>query len=425
MNIAVLFGILFLLLFLGVPVVYAIGLDCIAYVLIFDVGNLIQLPTKIYTMNDSYVLLAIPLFVLCGYIMEASGISRKLVNFLYRLVGNQPGALGTVAIISSMIFAALTGSAIATSVAIGSIMFPTMVENGYSPKVAIGMICAAGSLGPIIPPSVVMVIYGGAMGVSVADLFLGGVIPGITMGIIFIIMNIIYAVHNKLPRNTEKFNLKATLIDFWKSLGVLFLPVIILGGIYGGIFTPTEAGTIAVIYSLCLAMFTRSLSMKNFWDVLKRTVSTAGSIMCIICISNMFAYILTMEKVPQLIAEAVLPYMSSQAAFMVMMFVFLIVVGALMDSGPAVLILAPIIAPIGVELGLDPIYIGVMFCTVLCMGAITPPFGVVLFAVTPLSKLPFAEIVRGALPFIIAAFTVLLIFCFTPDIILSLHGMGG
>lgn len=420
MEMAALFGILFVLLFIGVPIVYAIGLDCIFYILIFDVGSLIQLPTKIFTQNDSYVLLAIPLFMLCGYTMEVSGISKKLIDFLYRLVGRQPGALGTATIIACMIFAALTGSAIATTVAIGSIMYPTMVENGYEPKTAAGMIASAGALGPIIPPSVIMVIYGSTMGVSVGDLFLGGIIPGITMGVVFITMNVIYAIRHKLPRSDVKFNLKDTLFDLWRSLGVLVLPVIILGGIYGGIFTPTEAGTIAAIYALVLATVTRSLNMAKLIDIIKRTVSNAGAIMCIICVSNMFAYILTIENVPQRIAEAVLPYMSSQAAFMVMMFVFLIIVGALMDSGPATMILAPIIAPIGVQLGLDPLYIGIMFCTVLCMGAITPPFGVVLFSMAPLAKISFADVVKGAAPFIVAAFSVLLVFCFTPDIVMFL-----
>ena len=422
MNITIFFLVLFILLFMGIPVVYSIGLDCIFYVLVFHVSDLIQLPTKIYAQNDSYVLLAIPLFVMCGYLMEAGGISRRLVDFVYSLVGRQPGALGTVAILSCMVFAALTGSAVATTAAIGAIMFPMMVENGYDSKVAAGMICSAGALGPIIPPSVPMVIYGSTMGVSVADLFLGGIIPGILMGVTFIVINIVYAIRNKLPRSQEEFSVKKTLKAFWKSLGVLFLPVIILGGIYSGTFTPTEAGTVAVLYSLLLCIFYRAIDLKGFLEVCRKTILTAGSIMCIICISGMFAYILTVENIPQTIAAVVLPYMSSSVDFMLMMFIFLIIVGALMDSGPAILILAPIIAPIGVSLGLPAIYVGIMFCCILCMGAITPPFGITLFTIAPIAKETFGRVVKGALPFTIAAFVVLLVLCFVPRLVMLPFG---
>ena len=293
-----------------------------------------------------------------------------------------------------------------------------MVKNGYDAKVAAGMVCSAGALGPIIPPSVPMVIYGSAMGVSVADLFLGGIIPGVLMGITFVAINIIYAIRHHLPRSEDKFNLKKTFIALWKSLGVLLLPVIILGGIYGGIFTPTEAGTVAVLYSLLLAAFYKALNLKKFLELCRKTVLTAGSIMCIICISGMFAYILTVENIPQAIAAAVLPFMSSQTAFMIMMFVFLVIVGALMDSGPAILILAPIIVPIGVQLGLNPIYIGVMFCCVLCMGAITPPFGITLFTIAPIANQTFGKVVKGALPYMLAAFAVLLVLCFLPGLVM-------
>ncbi len=417
-NIIFFFVMLFVLLFLGIPVVYSIGLDSALYMLIFHVGDLIQIPTKIYAQNDSYVLLAIPLFVFCGMIMEAGGISRRLVDFIYHVVGRQPGALGTVAVLTCMVFAALTGSAVATTVAIGSIMVPMMVEHGYDPKFAAGLVCSAGALGPIIPPSVPMVIYGSAMNVSVADLFLGGVIPGILMGLSFIVINLVYAIRHKVPRSTEPFNMKETLKAFWKSLGVLFLPVIILGGIYSGKFTPTEAGTIAAIYALALTIFYRQMTVKKFLELCRKTVSSAGSIMCIICVSGAFAYILTIEQIPQKIATMLLPYMSSQAMFMVIMFLFLLVVGAVMDSGPGIMILAPIISPIGVALGLSPVYVGVMFCCIFCMGAITPPFGVTLFAVTPIAKIPFAEVSKGAARFIIAAFAVLLVLCFLPDVVM-------
>ncbi len=422
MDMAVLFSVLFVLLAIGLPVAASIGLTSISYLLLYYPPSvLIQLPTKVYTSNDSYVLLAIPLFVFAGYLMESGGISKRLVDFVYSLVGRVPGALGTVSILACMIFAALTGSAIATIAAIGSIMFPYMVEKGYKKEVAAGIICCAGALGPVIPPSIPMVIYGSTMGVSVARLFLGGVIPGVAMGLLMIAVNTVYAVRSKLPISVEKFSFKETLKSFWRSLGVLFLPVLILGGIYGGFITATEAATLAVVYSLILTALYRSMTWKGFLEAGRKTVVTSGCLLLIINIANLFAYIMSYENIPQRIAQALLPYMSSQGGYMMMLFWFLVVVGCLMDSGPAILILAPIIVPIGTNLGIDPVFLGTMFCVVLSMGAVTPPFGVGLFTMASTSGVAFGRVVKGALPYMIVAFGALLILCYTPDLVMLLQ----
>jgi C4-dicarboxylate transporter DctM subunit len=353
--------------------------------------------------------------------MEQGGISNRLIDFVYSLLGRVPGALGSVAAVTCMIFAALTGSAIATIAAIGSVMYPIMVEKGYPKQVAAGIICTAGALGPIIPPSIPMVIYGSTMGVSVAKLFLGGIIPGLTMGALIIAVNTIYAIKNDIPKNTDPFDLKKTLLNLWKSLGILLLPILIIGGIYGGYITATEAATLAVIYALILTTVYRSLTFQEFIRAAHKSLITSGCLLLIINAANLFAYIMSYENIPKKIAAAILPFMSSPAVFMVILFMFLIVVGAFMDSGPTILILAPIIVPIGVNLGIDPIFLGTMFCSILVMGAVTPPFGVGLFVMSSTSGIPFMRVVKGALPYILISFATLLILSFMPDFVLLLQ----
>jgi C4-dicarboxylate transporter DctM subunit len=422
MEIVLLLAALFLLLAIGLPVSGAIGLTSIGYLIINrGLGILIELPTKLYTSNDSSVLIAIPLFVFAGYLMEQGGISRRLIDFVYSLVGRLPGALGTVAIVTCMIFAALTGSAIATIAAVGSIMFPYMVEKGYSKESAAGIICCAGALGPVIPPSIPMVIYGSTMGVSVAKLFLGGIMPGLLLGLVFILINTIYAMKVKIPRSTDKFDLKQTLVYFWRSLGVLFLPFLILGGIYGGFITATEAATLAVVYSLLLTVINRSLSLECFIKAGRKSIVTSGCLLLIINIANLFAYIMSYDNMPKRVAEALSPYMASPGLYMLMLFFFLLILGCFMDSGPAILITAPIIVPIGTNFGIDPVFLGTMFCVILVMGAITPPFGVGLYAMASTSALPFDRVVKGAIPYIVLAFFALLALCYAPGIVLLIQ----
>lgn len=414
----VLFGVMLVLIILGLPVSFSIGLSCIAYIMLF-LGEtmLVQLPTKMYASNDSTTLLAVPMFIFSGYLMEVGGISKRLIDFICRMTGGLPGALGTVAIISCMIFAALTGSAIATIAAIGSIVYPLMKKAGYSDKVAAGLICASGALGPIIPPSIPMVLYGSAMGVPVSNLFIGGVLPGIVIGVVLIIVNTVYAIKIHLPNATRKYTAKEKLETFWRSLGLLILPIIILGGIYGGYVTATEAATISVIYTTILMLFYGSLSVKSFISAAKKTILTTGAIMAIVNISNLFGYVLSVENLPARIVAAITPLISSPSAFMIIMFVLLVVIGALMDSSPAILILAPMIAPVGVAFGINPIILGVMFCCVLCMGAITPPFGVGLFTFSATMEMPFGKVVKGTLPFALVAFAVLLVFTIFPSLL--------
>ena len=418
MEILVLLGLLFLMIFIGIPVAFAIGLTSISYMLLFDVSNLIELPTKIFTSNDSYVFLAIPLFLFSGYIMESGRISERLVDFIYKLLGKIPGSLGSVAVFACMIFAALTGSAVATIAAIGTVMSPKLVERGYPKAYSAGIIAAAGSLGPIIPPSIPMVIYGSTMGVSVADMFKGGIIPGLAIGLGLVLANTIYSIKKHIPVSEEPFDIKSLAVSFSKSIGILFLPVLIMGGIYGGVFTPTEAATLAVIYSFILTVFYKTMSVSKFITACRKTIFTAGAIMTIINISLLFAYILNIEGIPQKIANSITPYLSSSIVYLIVLWLLLIIIGCIMDSGPAIMILAPILAPIGIVMGVDPIFLGVMFCAILCSGAITPPFGIGLFTISGTSGVSFGNVVKGAIGFIVLTFTVLLILLFFPKLVL-------
>lgn len=416
MKILVLFGVLAVLMLMGVPVVYSIGLTSVVYNILFEAFKFTQLPTRMYATNDSFIYLAIPLFILSGYIMEKGGISRKLVDFVYKLLGRVPGALGSVTVVACMIFAALTGSGAATVAAIGSIMYPMMIENGYSKSFSAGLIACAGALGPIIPPSIPMVVYASTMGVSVGDMFIGGVVPGVLMGIGFIIINTIYAIRHKLPRNHEKFNLKETLIAFWKALGVLFLPVMILGGIYGGLLTPTEAATFAVIYSLLLTILYRTFTFKGFYQTCVKSVMSAATIMAIINVSGIFGYIISTDHISEIITAFMVPLLSNKYIYLGLLFIFLLILGAVMDTAPAILIFAPILVPIGVQFGLDPLWLGIVFAVILITGLMTPPFGITLFAMSSTVNIKFEQVVKGAVPFIVAAIVVLLMITFIPGL---------
>ncbi len=425
MEALLLFGILFLLLFLCVPIGFAIGLSCCAYAFITGVSKLSIIPAKMVSGNDSFLFLAVPMFTFAGYLMESGGISVRLIDWVDKHFGRLPGSMGAVAIITCAIFAALTGSGAATTAAVGAIMFPLMIKSGYTEEMASGTIAAGGTLGPIIPPSIAMIIYGSAMGVSISDMFMGAALPGILITFSFLGYNTYYALKHKLPRQEARYTWKESLISTWKSLGVLLLPVVILGGIYSGIFTPTEAAAVAIVHSTILMIAFKQFTIKRYFEVLRRTAKTTGVILLIVAISNAFAFILAKEKIPEIIASAAMPYLINEYVYLAILIVILLIVGALMDTAPAILILAPILVPIGVELGLDPLHLGVLFCVILLVGLITPPFGLNLFTIASTAGVTFEQATKGVLPYIVCAVISCILVAYVPEIILFLPNLLG
>lgn len=418
-----LFVLLIGFIFLGVPIGFSILLSSTLFLQITKMKPLVVVAQRMALGMDSFPLLAIPLFVLMGYIMESCGLSRRLVNFINSLTGNVKGAMGVVTVVCCTIFAALSGSGPATVAAIGSIMIPAMIENGYPDKSAAGLTAMAGALGPIIPPSIVMIVYGTTMNVSITKMFMGGVIPGILIAIVLILVNLGMARKWDLKVSHEKMTGKEKWAAFLHAFPVLLLPIIILGGIYGGIFTPTESATAGVVYSLILSLAYRKLTVKNFLESLKKTIVTSSMICFLIGAAAVFCWILSTARIPTAIAEAVVPALNgSKFLYWIILVGILMFIGCLMESLASVVVLAPILSPIGTALGINEIHLGVIFCITLIVGFVTPPFGANLFTVVGITKQPFGDVVKGVLPFLAATFATLIILILFPQLVTFLPG---
>ena len=414
---ALLLGLLLVLIFFGVPIGFTILLSSALFLQITDLKPLIVVAQKLALGLDSSSLLAIPLFTLMGYIMEACGLSKRLVDWVFALFGHVRGALGIVTVICCTIFAALSGSGPATVMAIGTLLIPAMQENGYPPRTAAGLTAMAGALGPIIPPSIVMIVYGTTMSVSITKMFMGGILPGLLIALLLIIANQIVTRKFDLKVSETRHSIKEVLKITWRALPTLLLPVIILGGIYGGVVTPTESATVGCVYSLALALVYRKINVKSFIEILKKTVETTAMIAILTGSAAVFGWILSTARIPTQIANVVVPLLGGNTLlYWIILLVILMFIGCLMDALASIVMLAPILVPIGTAMGIDPILLGVVFCVTLIVGFVTPPFGANLFSVVGLTKLPFAEVVKGALPFLLAAFIALLLVVVFPGI---------
>ena len=415
-----LFVLFALFLILGVPIAFSLGLSSLGALLIGD-GSLAVVASRLYSAADSFSLMAIPFFVLAGCIMEKGKLSRRLIDFAMELVGPLKGGLGYVTVVTSMFFSAISGSGPATTAAIGSITIPAMEENGYDKKFATALQATSGAMGPIIPPSIVFIQYGVATGTSIGALFIAGIVPGLLIGAALIIMNGIIS-HKKGYGGSNK---KYSVIRIWKSFKnaalVILMPVIILGGIYGAIFTPTEAAIVACVYGLILAcVIYRELSLKDIKDVFVSSCKTTSMIMLVITCASLFGWILSSERIPERIAASVLAVTSDKFTLLIAINIPLLIVGCLLDQGSATIILAPILTPIAVAVGVDPIHFGALMVTNLCLGLVTPPVGVNLYVACGIAKLKIEDIVKPVLLLLGACLVMQMIITFVPDLIMFL-----
>lgn len=415
-----LFVLFALFLILGVPIAFSLGLSSLGALLIGD-GSLAVVASRLYSAADSFSLMAIPFFVLAGCIMEKGKLSRRLIDFAMELVGPLKGGLGYVTVVTSMFFSAISGSGPATTAAIGSITIPAMEENGYDKKFATALQATSGAMGPIIPPSIVFIQYGVATGTSIGALFIAGIVPGLLIGVALIIMNGIIS-HKKGYGGSNK---KYSVIRIWKSFKnaalVILMPVIILGGIYGAIFTPTEAAIVACVYGLILAcVIYRELSLKDIKDVFVSSCKTTSMIMLVITCASLFGWILSSERIPERIAASVLAVTSDKFTLLIAINILLLIVGCLLDQGSATIILAPILTPIAVAVGVDPIHFGALMVTNLCLGLVTPPVGVNLYVACGIAKLKIEDIVKPVLLLLGACLVMQMIITFVPDLIMFL-----
>ena len=395
----IIFGSLLIGMFMGLPVCFALLAACLIYLIPSGIPLTIVPQTMIAGMN-SFVLLAIPLFTMTGYLMEQTSLSRRLVDFVEALFCRSRGSMGVVTIVTCAIFAALTGSGPATVAAIGAIMMPALTRANYPKSTSAGMIAAGGALGPIIPPSANMVVYGAAMGLSVSKMFIGGVLPGIMMAIALCLVNVYLAAKYKFAKSDVRYPKKEVLRRTARAIPTLVLPVIILGGIYGGLVTPTEAAVLSVLYALIYGFATKEIKVKVLWTVLSKTVLTSAVVTF----------------------EAIMEVIPNKWVYLAVLMALLFLVGCLMDTIPSILILAPILVPVGVQLGCNELHLGVLFCITLTVGFITPPFGINLFTAVSTTGESYTSVVKGVIPFMIVMIICVLICAFVSPIITFLPG---
>ncbi|KXA28878.1 TRAP transporter, DctM subunit [Peptoniphilus harei] len=425
--IGIMFIVMFALIFIGLPVYLSILGSGAMFLIVTGIKPLLLVSQRMTTGLDSFPLLAIPLFVLVGELMDRGGISKRMINWADALMGWVPGGLGVVTIVSCAIFAALTGSGPATVAAIGSIMIPSLTNTGYDKKSAAGMVAAGGALGPIIPPSIPMIIYGVTMGLSIPKMFIAGILPGLVMMLLLTLVNF-FLIKNKpdILKNREKFSLKRLLTSTWSALGALLLPIIILGGIYSGVFTPTEAAAVGVVYALLLGFFIyREIKIKDLPDALLKAMETAAMVGIIMGAANLLSWIMSVNNFGDMVTNALGSFITTKYSYLIVLMILLFFVGALMDTVAAIIILAPVLVPFGIELGIDPLHLGMIFVINLVIGYVTPPFGYNLFTAQSITGLRFNEIVKGVMPFLIIELISVLLFAFVPSIITFVPNMLG
>ncbi len=425
--IATVFGIFFTLLLIGVPIALSLGISATFAFLIFGDFNMAMVVQKFFGATNSFGLMAIPFFLIAGGLLGRSGLSRRLVNFVNSLFGWLPGGLIVVVFFGAAFFGAISGSAVATVATIGTIMLPSLQKEGYPLNFSLSAIAICGYLGVIVPPSIPMILYGlSTGGVSVGDMFLGGFIPGFILAGGMSIYGIYYGVRHKDVIKRKKFVLKDLWESFKGAIWAIFMPVIVLGGIYGGIFTPTEAAAVAVLYGLLVSLIVyRDLALKDIFKILQESVLTSSMIMFVIATASFFAHFLAMENIPTRITEYILGICNSPSKFWLIVMFLLFIVGMVMDTPPAIIILSPLLAPIAEYFGIDPIVFGIIMIVNLGIGMVTPPVGMNLFVAAGLCNADVKEVINiNLLIFIFLSTLIMILLILLPDIIMFIPNLA-
>ncbi len=402
---------------LGIPIAFALLLVAVALMLHLDLFDAQIIAQNLLNGADSFPLMAVPFFMLAGEIMNAGGLSRRIVNIAMALVGHKRGGLGYVAIIASCLLASLSGSAVADAAALAALLVPMMVQAGHSRERSAGLIAAGGIIAPIIPPSIGFIIFGVASGVSISKLFMAGIVPGIMLGVALAIAWWFVARKEKVempPKRSRGEVLRALLDGSW-ALG---LPVIIIVGLKFGIFTPTEAAVVAAVYALFVAVVIyRELKLSQLYEVILGAAKTTSVVMFLVAAAMVSAWLVNIADLPGQLAELLEPFMDNPTLLLLVIMLLIVLVGTVMDMAPTILILTPVLMPAVVQAGIDPVYFGVLFLINTSIGLITPPVGTVLNVVCGVSKLKMEEIVRGVGPFLIAQLLVLLLLVLFPVLV--------
>ena len=426
MSAVILFGLFFFLLFLNVPIAISLGVSSVVTTMIVKPAMMSTIATNLYSSTNTYVLLAIPFFILAGNIMEVSGISTKLINFFNSLVGHTKHGTAMVCVIVACFFAAISGSGPATVAALGGILIPAMNESGYEKSTSAALMSTAGAIGIVIPPSIPFVVYGSVTGTSVGSLFMSGIIPGILIGFA-IYWTMVITSRGRVLHSRPKCSGKERRAAFKDAVWGLLMPVIILGGIYGGIFTPTEAAAVSAIYGFVVGIFVyRSVNVKGIIRILKQTASQTAVVMLIIGCAAVFGKVLTFTGIAASASKALISIANgNKYIFLLMVNIILVIAGCFIDANSALYILCPILFPIAKQLGINPVHLGAVMVVNLALGLITPPVGVNLFTGCGVAGITLNEMVKKIWPFVIAVLIVLLIVTYVPAIPMLLPNLMG
>jgi C4-dicarboxylate transporter, DctM subunit len=407
---------------LTISVAVSIGLSAIIGIQIGNANMLISVKEMFSSINK-FPLAAIPFFILAGNIMETGGISRRLVEFAKSIVGGVQGGLPMTCVLTCMIFAAVSGSSVATTFAIGAILIPALIKHGYPTPFAATLQATSAELGVIIPPSIPMILYGVSAEVSIGEMFIAGFGPGIFIGVALMLFVHIYCRYKGWGKNDGDGRLgfgKAT----WQAGWALMMPVIILGGIYGGIFTPTEASAVSVFYALVVGMLIyREISIQHLYTILRKSVISSAVIMFIIANAGLFAFLITRAGVPDAIGVWLKDVLKSPAYFLLGVNAALFIIGMFIETSAAIIVLAPILAPVAIHFGIDPIHFGLVMVVNLALGMITPPFGVNLFAACTVARISLDRIIPYLLPFVLVVLSCLMVVTYVPELSLFLRDL--
>ena len=420
---AVVFITLIVSLVLTVPIGFSLGIASLAYIFATDQLTLGFVARNMVTGTDSFPIMAI---VFAGELMGGGGISKRLLDVANVFFGRIRGGLAIVTVVVCMFFAAISGSGPATVAAVGGMVVPTMLEKGYDKKFVLALIAAAGSIGVIIPPSIPMVVYSVTVNSSVSSLFLAGFIPGTLIGLVLIAYSYFYARSAGYKGDTEPFSIGRALREVWRGKWALLSPVIILGGIYGGIFTPTEAAAVSVVYSLIIGLFVhKELNFKQMLDVTKRACETTATILVVIGCATGFSKVLTLGRIPTTVATLLTTMTDSKVLILLLINLLLLLVGCFMETVCAIMILAPILFPVVTALGVDPVHFGIIMVTNLAIGFITPPLGVNLFVASRVGKTTLDVVIKGIIPFLVLMIATLMLITYVPAISMFLPNLLG
>lgn len=419
---ALLFIVFLVLLAIGFPIAFALGISAFTYLLFSDIP-LMVIPQKMYAGIDVFVLLSIPGFILAGNLMNASGITGRIINFCNALLGHIRGGLGLANVGASMLFGGISGTAIADTASIGSVMIPAMKKEGYDVPFSCAVTASSSTIGPVIPPSLPMIIAATLTGLSVGKLFVAGIVPGVLLGIGFMLITYLISVKRKYPKRARKsfgFIFKSFFQAFW----ALMMTVIILFGIIGGVFTPTEASIVAVIYAIAIGLWVyKELKIKMIPAILLQSAKTTAALMVLVGFANLFAWIMTVEELPQLIANSLLELTTNKFMLLLLINLLLIFVGAFMETIAALLILFPVLLGVAVNVGVDPVQFAIIMVFNLVIGLTTPPVGVCLFVASSIGGISLEKIAVAGLPYLMVSILVLLMITYIPEVSLWLPGL--